>query len=571
MVKLVTSSAEFQKEISTGSGLVVVDFYADWCGPCKAIAPVLEELSKKYPMVKFLKVNVDNSQDIAGKCGVSAMPTFLYYKSGTVVDTLKGADPRSLEAKIVAHKVDIGAQGFAGKGFSLASSTTDPHEPPLSSREARLKAFGHIDAKQTSGAHKDSTADSKTVKTISTMIAAGDDDDALAQAIALSIADTKDNFTSTNDDKLQYASEKSTSSQADNSLADEDMVPVPVDDKLLADLVEMGFPDVRCRKAILHGKSLEGALGWLDEHQDDPDIDQPYMVRREDALKEARRQIPLTEEEKAQKLTEYAEKAKRLRLEREKREKDEEIKREKERRSRGQKMDNVAEEREKIARKVEMDKMKREKEDVKKERERLRAEIARDKEIRKLNSGVMPSVLGVDGYNPSAIQYGSTMAPSAHAQPPVSDASSSQPKVEAKVSHQEPVAKKPTLSTSTSSVPAGPGSVVDLDKKIIFAIQLISRYRTSGDGGQALKLLVTFLKNIVEQPDDPKFKSINMESNAFKAKLSPIAGPIDLLLAVGFERQDDGKLKYAGSDPLLLVSTLGKLIEAEKTYQLMNP
>ena len=59
---------------------------------------------------------------------------------------------------------------------------------------------------------------------------------------------------------------------------EEEMVPVPVDSALLSDLMEMGFSDVRARKGLVHGNSLDGALAWLSEHQDDADIDQPYMV-----------------------------------------------------------------------------------------------------------------------------------------------------------------------------------------------------------------------------------------------------------------------------------------------------
>ena len=59
---------------------------------------------------------------------------------------------------------------------------------------------------------------------------------------------------------------------------EEEMVPVPVDSGLLSDLMDMGFSDVRARKGLVHGNSLDGALAWLSEHQDDADIDQPYMV-----------------------------------------------------------------------------------------------------------------------------------------------------------------------------------------------------------------------------------------------------------------------------------------------------
>merc|ERR1712170_324815 len=61
---------------------VVVDFYADWCGPCRTAAPVFEELSKKHPNVCFLKVNVDNAEALSTKYNVSSIPYFVSFKNG---------------------------------------------------------------------------------------------------------------------------------------------------------------------------------------------------------------------------------------------------------------------------------------------------------------------------------------------------------------------------------------------------------------------------------------------------------------------------------------------------------
>lgn len=352
--------------------------------------------------------------------------------------------------------------------------------------------------------------------------------------------------------------------------ADDDMIPVPVDTQVLENLLDMGFTDVRARKAIIHGRDLEGALAWLNDHQDDPDIDQPYMVRRADAEKEAKRATPLTEEEKAAKIKELQEKAKRIRLERERKEKEEEIKREKERRERGQKIETISQEREQTLRKLELAKARKEKEDEKKERERLRAEIARDKELRKLNAGVLPSVLGVDGYNPSAIKYDAPM-PAAPKPSTSSSAAAAAPAPAPTATKSEPVAKKPTLTTVSTA--AAPAVVADPKKRIDLGIQMTMKYRTGGDGGNALRLLITFLKNLVENPNEPKFKSINCDSNAFKTKITPLAGPLDVLLAVGFEKQADGKLLYNDStgDSSLLSSTLQRLTEAESLYRQQNP
>jgi len=82
---------------------VMVDCYAPWCGPCKRIAPQLEELSEKdrFTKVKFLKVNVDDVEDFATKYKVSAMPTFLFFKYGKLVDTVVGADLKKVVETLV--------------------------------------------------------------------------------------------------------------------------------------------------------------------------------------------------------------------------------------------------------------------------------------------------------------------------------------------------------------------------------------------------------------------------------------------------------------------------------------
>ena len=104
MVKAVNSST-FDAEVLQASGLVVVDMYADWCGPCKMMAPVIETLSEDYEDVKFCKLNVDESDDIAARYGVMSIPTFLLVKDGQVAKTLVGAkDAESFEAEIEALK-----------------------------------------------------------------------------------------------------------------------------------------------------------------------------------------------------------------------------------------------------------------------------------------------------------------------------------------------------------------------------------------------------------------------------------------------------------------------------------
>mmetsp|Transcript_19468 Transcript_19468/g.22272 ORF Transcript_19468/g.22272 Transcript_19468/m.22272 type:complete len:157 (-) Transcript_19468:165-635(-) len=90
--------------IRAAGSLVVLDFWADWCGPCKMIAPVFSQLSEEFDDVIFVKVDVDSNPNAAAKYSVSAMPTFLFLKNGDVVDRLMGANPERLRELILEHK-----------------------------------------------------------------------------------------------------------------------------------------------------------------------------------------------------------------------------------------------------------------------------------------------------------------------------------------------------------------------------------------------------------------------------------------------------------------------------------
>jgi thioredoxin 1 len=84
------TSEDFNREM-TNNDLLLVDFWAEWCGPCKSMHPIFTRMAKKYKRVRFARVNVDNAQDIARKYGVQSIPTFIMFKNGEIANTMVGA------------------------------------------------------------------------------------------------------------------------------------------------------------------------------------------------------------------------------------------------------------------------------------------------------------------------------------------------------------------------------------------------------------------------------------------------------------------------------------------------
>ena len=84
------TSENFNREMANND-LLLVDFWAEWCGPCKSMHPIFTRMAKKYKRVRFARVNVDNAQDIARKYGVQSIPTFIMFKNGEIANTMVGA------------------------------------------------------------------------------------------------------------------------------------------------------------------------------------------------------------------------------------------------------------------------------------------------------------------------------------------------------------------------------------------------------------------------------------------------------------------------------------------------
>lgn len=99
------TDANFGSEVEQQKGLVVVDFWATWCGPCRMVAPIMEQISTQYAgKVKVTKLDVDANQKTAMRFNVKSIPSILFFKDGAVVDTVVGAYPKPVfDEKISRH------------------------------------------------------------------------------------------------------------------------------------------------------------------------------------------------------------------------------------------------------------------------------------------------------------------------------------------------------------------------------------------------------------------------------------------------------------------------------------
>lgn len=400
MVKEIRSLSEYQQELIY-TGLVVVDYFSHRCGPCRMIAPFLEQLSVKYPEVHFLKVDVDQNQDISVMNGIRAMPTFHFIVKGNRVQELIGANPQQLESYVIQYKVNINP--FAGStGHRLSdSSTVDP-------REARLRALGQFSSGSAPPAARPAPTVPPTVFRKSELTAselAVIDEELTQLELAAAAATNKSEervAAPTSRKTLAEVTPVKKSSIASGAEASYVQLPVPSllanADENRAMLQEMGFTDLAVTKALFfsfvdyvanhHQLSstesedrLERVLAWLDLHQEEAGLNEDEMFIPLGDLDVINQPFPpqprpsssthirWTDEIRAKKRQELIDKAIA---------KKEELKKQKE-------SEDDAKERE--LRKAAAEKAKRERSAADKEKERIRAEIAREKELRKKNGG----------------------------------------------------------------------------------------------------------------------------------------------------------------------------------------
>ena len=92
---IVHPTKENFQEIESASGRVLLDFYADWCGPCRMVAPILDEIAAEYPQYTIAKINVDDQPELAARFGVMSIPTLVVLEAGKVIHQSSGARPKA--------------------------------------------------------------------------------------------------------------------------------------------------------------------------------------------------------------------------------------------------------------------------------------------------------------------------------------------------------------------------------------------------------------------------------------------------------------------------------------------
>jgi thiol-disulfide isomerase/thioredoxin len=521
----------------------LVTFSAHWCGPCRASKPALTDMAAQYTrdVTKDVKFGIVYENDLGEdihQFRIRAFPTYVLFVGGTEAQRVEGVNLDAIRQMIN----QAGCTADLSGGETLGGGTAKP----LSHEEARALRLEKLGPAATSApAPPPSQIPITTAPPQETEVVAMEEDKPVEAA------------NMEEEDVAMKEAEVGEKAVAVDPCAS-------LDKEALATLTEsMGFPLLRAQKGLLYGNggSVEGAVDWLTEHQDDEDIDLPIpttasgvvaqsyrcnecgkilsnMANLElhanktghsDFEESTERVKPLTEEEKVKKIAEIKDLLKAKRAERENAEKEEEKERERQRRFMGKEMAKTREQVEMETRKREVYLRKKEKEDARRERERIRAELAKDKAERQANKGRLSSKLGVEGYHPDAIQY--DVGP-------------------------EPDDQHHHKKLHASTV------------KIDDYIKMVSGYRAAGDGGNCLKVLIAYVGNVVKNPDEQKFKSINMENKAFKFKVKPLKGAKALLEAVGFEPNESGDalVLREDADVKLLSDTAAKLEAALAAY-----
>ena len=533
-------SADAVNAFKSSNSNALICFSATWCGPCKASKPTYEALAQSYLAdpatdLKCAIVYEHNLSEAIHEFQIKAFPTYvLFLNNGTKEHgRVQGANFDGIKGMIEQAG---GCKMVHAEGNTLGGNDV----VVVSAEEARALRLAMFDKKKKSS---DEVPVAKPVEHAPMEV------DVQAAAVEATDVEMKDD-TAPQEVEMEDPTEK---------LSKEDITT-------LTDA--MGFTLIRAQKGLIHSNSgVEGAIEWLMAHQDDAGIDdaiqkvpkagtgaiaQSYKCNEcgkffssmatlelhanqtgHSDFEESTVAIkPLTAEEKATKIAEIKELLKVKRAEREEVEKVEEVDREKQRREMGKTTAITREEMEKQARQRETRRMKKEKEDFKRERARIKAELEKDRLERKSHKGKLTSKLGIDGYNPDAIQY-----------------------------DVDPVETADPEHNPHKKIKA---SVAKIDEYIT----KVSSYKAGGDGGKCLKILLAYIGNAVDHPGDEKFKKINMENKIYKSKVKPFVGAKALLLAVGFQPNKANDALFLADDAVMdvLKETKEKLETAHSAY-----
>ena len=108
MATLQTSDNNFESDVIKSNLPTIVDFWAEWCGPCKQIGPILEEISdEKKDQINVYKINIDNNPEVPQKYGVRGIPTLMFFNDGKLIDTKVGSLPKSLLKEWIESNLNI--------------------------------------------------------------------------------------------------------------------------------------------------------------------------------------------------------------------------------------------------------------------------------------------------------------------------------------------------------------------------------------------------------------------------------------------------------------------------------
>lgn len=238
------------------------------------IAPFFENLSNKYAgRGRFVKVDVDEAQEIAQSCGISAMPTFQFYLNGSRVAEIRGADPNNLENTIKQHAPSSADVSFAGGGHTLGSSSSVPPKVNWDSVAANDEISTRREAMAKAAAER-----ATVVPASAPAVETGKAVTKEPVAAVASVEDTK--VTPVAASEATASGGEASSSAAAAAVETQNDARLRVDERLLNQLQEMGFPTVRAEKSLIltGNKGLESAMEWCFEHADDADIDEPLVI-----------------------------------------------------------------------------------------------------------------------------------------------------------------------------------------------------------------------------------------------------------------------------------------------------